>query len=541
MQDSLDKQIKIKQFFKTLYADAVVPGNNLKDNQYIRVFQNNKTNAIDQDKTFNKVEFFNNIDDLVSYSSRSYGLNTFFTLATTKSEENGQEENLHTRYFMAWDFDKKELGDNFSHKDIIEKFKSIGLWYHVLIDSGHGYHAYTCIEPTQDSKKVLEVQKVLCDRLGADINAVKTTQVLRVPYTYNIKDKVKQVNIISIFNKDTIKRYNIDKVYSKFCYKPTEVTGDKVTQYTISNTKLKPCIMDILEHGSKDGSKNTDLKKIVVSLRLRNKSLNDILHVCREWNNKSENKFSDTELSYQVNYMYENLRCADHQCQGCKHKENCFSKVISDFEYPDEKIINIENKIAKQLKYSDRKGVKCMNGNKLLIFNVLKNNKEGLYTDEIVKLLTPRKGKGKCTLSKPVLIEALRGLTEDDTITKTKGNKRAGIKDFYKVNDIKCDIDNTFDISYLAIVLCINKVISPEELRLYYHMRYKHHLLVKEGNAEGNIFKVNQVELAKELGTTQQRISILINGLIESHLLDIYYRGISKNNGFEYNVYRLNK
>lgn len=33
-------------------------------------------------------------------------------------------------------------------------------------------------------------------RLGADRNAIKSTQILRVPYTYNIKDYPKKVKII---------------------------------------------------------------------------------------------------------------------------------------------------------------------------------------------------------------------------------------------------------------------------------------------------------------------------------------------------------
>ncbi|WP_298845922.1 hypothetical protein [uncultured Clostridium sp.] len=536
----LDKQIEMKQFFKSLYAQEIVSGNKLKDNQYIRVFQNNKTN-IEKDKIFSKIEFFNNIDDLVSYSSVAYGLNTYFTLATTKNKENGQEENLHTRYFLAWDFDKKDLGENFSCKDIVEKFKSIGLWYHVLVDSGHGYHAYTCIEPTQDIKKVLEVQKVLCDRLVADTNSTKTTQILRIPYTYNIKEKVKRVNIIKIFKEDTIKRYNIDKLYNKYCCNAKDNKDSRVTQYTINNTRLKPCVIDILKQGSGDGSRNIDLQKIVVSLRLRNKSKNDILHICTEWNTKNNPKMSDKELNYQVNDMYKNLHNASYGCKECKyeHDEKCFSKVVSDFEHTENEII-IENKIAKQLKYTSRKGVKYMNGNKLLIFNVMKNNIEsGLYTDQIVKLITPR--KGRCTLSKPVLIETLKSLVGDNTINKTKGNSRAGIKDFYSINAIKCDIDENFSVSYLATVLCINKVISTDELRLYYHMRYRQHLLVQEGEAQGNLYQVKQTELAKDLGVTQPRISAIVKRLIENHLLDIYYKGISKNNGFEYNIYKLNE
>src|SRR3712207_6112961 len=196
--DKLDIMQKQKKFFKVVYGDLVGEGNNLKENNYIRLYQ--------AKEDFNKVEFFNNIDDLIQYTSnRSYGINTYFTLATTNGES-GQEKDLLYRTVLGFDFDKKDLGEDFSYKDIIERFKSIGLWYHALVDSGHGFHAYVCIEPNTDIKKVMELQKAIGKLLGADLNALKSTQVLRVPYTYNIKDKPKRVNIINMFDKNTIKR-----------------------------------------------------------------------------------------------------------------------------------------------------------------------------------------------------------------------------------------------------------------------------------------------------------------------------------------------
>ena len=40
---------------------------------------------------------------------------------------------------------------------LLERFKKLGLWYHVICDSAHGFHTYTCIEPTQDLQKVMEL------------------------------------------------------------------------------------------------------------------------------------------------------------------------------------------------------------------------------------------------------------------------------------------------------------------------------------------------------------------------------------------------
>ncbi|ELU5588805.1 MarR family transcriptional regulator [Clostridium perfringens] len=73
-------------------------------------------------------------------------------------------------------------------------------------------------------------------------------------------------------------------------------------------------------------------------------------------------------------------------------------------------------------------------------------------------------------------------------------------------------------------------------------MRYLHHKKQREdsGALKGNLFQINQSELAKDLGITQGRISVMINNLLDEKLLSVWYRQQSKNNGFEYNIYRLN-
>ena len=51
---------------------------------------------------------------------------------------------------------------------------------------------------------------------------------------------------------------------------------------------------------------------------------------------------------------------------------------------------------------------------------------------------------------------------------------------------------------------------------------------------------MNQNIIAEKYGVERSTVTKLIGGLLDAHLLDIYYRGTSKNNGYEYNVYKLN-
>ena len=100
----------------------------------------------------------------------------------------------------------------------------------------------------------------------------------------------------------------------------------------------------------------------------------------------------------------------------------------------------------------------------------------------------------------------------------------------------------TVQVSYLATVMCIFDNISTEELKFYHFLRY-HHAEQQRDNAKalkGSLFQMNQNIIAEKYGVERSTVTKLIGGLLDAHLLDIYYRGTSKNNGYEYNVYKLN-
>lgn len=532
----IDTSYKIKKFFKLIYRD-------LGQEEYIRVFQNNKTN--NRESTYSKVSYFSDIDDLVNFStSKSIRFNnTYFTLSTTDGT-GGTEENLKYRYCLAFDFDKKDLGQAFNHKDILNLFKENKIHYHALIDSGNGYHAYICIKKTDDIKKVQEVQNVLCDKLGADKNAIKSTQILRVPYTYNVKgDKPKNVKIISINDRHdkNFRPYDIEFLYKKNCKNDEVATGssDKQIKYTLNNTNVPMCIQNILNNGTQEGDRYEDLQRIVVMLRQRNKPLGEIIQVCKEWAIKSQ---YDDNLDYRINNIYSNLNYVSMNCKNCENRQECYSVVVSDFEYKDDdKLITMNETHASKLKASKRKGVKVMKGNDLLVYSVLKLNDDGLTKEEILKELTYTKKKviKNVAMSDKTLRETLKNLEDNGFIIsdiQAKGKK------LYKLVTNRAKIELTYIVSYSAMFECVKGNISTEELRLYNYMRYLHHKEQRENPKalKGNLFQFNQVDLAKELGVTQGRISQMIDNLLDEKLLGIWYRYPSGNNGFEYNVYRLN-
>lgn len=529
--DNIDKQYDIKRFLKNLYRDIDL------SEEHIRIFQNNK-------EGYNKVSYFNDIDELVSFCSHkyNYSTNTYFELATTDGE-GGTTKNLKYRYCLGFDFDKKDLGADFNHKDIITRFNELKIYCHCLIDSGNGYHAYVFINRTNDLKKVDEVQKVLGEKLGADKNAIKSTQILRVPGTFNVKDKSKLVKIITPHerydrNNINFKAYDIEFLYKKNCQVQKQI-DNKITEYMINNTNIPKCINNILTHGSQEGYRYKNLQNIVVALRQRNKTLGEIKAICKEWGLKSN---YDDNLEYRVEHIYNNKDNLELSCNKCIHRVECYNKVVSDFEFEEGySILTFTETTQKYLKKSNRKGVKSMKPNDLLVFGVLSNNKDGLYKDEILQELTYTKKKvvKNVAMSIRTLGATLKSLEDNGFIEVDIKDKN---KKLYKVKEVNSKIDLTYKISYAAMFECVKGNISTEELRLYCYMRYLHHKQQREvpGALKGNLFQINQMDLAKELDLTQGRISMMINNLLDEKLLGIWYRQKSKNNGFEYNIYRLN-
>lgn len=529
-------------FFNELFKPIIEEHGILKNNEYIALAKYNNE--------YKTEEYYNNIYELASecMNKGSYYYNMYFSLSTTNGESR-KTKDLRTRTCIAFDFDNRE----YTHKDILHKFKKIGLRYNILVNSGHGFHAYVLIEPTTDLNLVDKVTKCINARLGADTKATLKTQILRVPNTWNIKEEPKKVKCVWI--DENTKRKDINKLARQYCNECYNNTTTNI-EYELKKNSTPNCIKEILQKGSNEGNRNTDLQKLVVMLRNINKTLPQVLSIVDEWNTKCSVPMEQRELEYQVNYMYTNLKVCELNCSTCDNKSSCYAKVLSKFEYKeDEKLFNMaECTVSKaKNKKSKRKGVKKMNGNMLLIYSILKNHIDGLYKEEIVEEITYNGeviGKDEATgkrtkvkinnvaLSNPTLIKTLKELEDNGFITVETINR----KKFYKLNKERSKEECKFIISFSATYECIKGFISTEEYELYCYMRYLHHKEQRENpNAlKGNLFRINQEDLARELGVTQQRISKMINKLIDEKLLSLWYRDKKENSPFFYNTYRLN-
>ena len=535
---------KTNRLITEMFGPLTDNDNKLIHNEYISITKINSNST--------REEYFDDLKEALEYATRKdkYYYNTYFSLATTDGSGRTTDR-LKRRSCLAFDFDKKDFPEDFNYIDIMYLFKNIRLYYHAIVDTGHGFHVYVFIEPTDDLQVVEKVQRAIAIKVNADLKATLKTQIMRLPSTINVKDvkEKKYVNIVYLADQEKIKRLPIEHYRYNYA---TESTNKNI-KYAMQNKYLPECAKEILK-GSKDGEKNEDLQKLIVVLKRQGKTLPEIKAIVSEWQENTETKLE--RLDYQVEYMYENLKNGTLNCSECSHNRECYTSVIEAEDDGESKVILDTRAVDKvKNKKSKRKGVKKMTGDMLIIYTILKKYHEGLYREEILKAITYNPAKNKPFLKENNLEEVLefrvfqdrklgnvlKELVDNRFITE----ERIGNKKFYKIKEKELKEEHKLSISYGATDKVIEGDITTSEYELYCYMKYLNHMQhLQEGKNIYNrtdILRVNQKDLAEDLGVTQGRISQMIENLVRERLLLIYYRGKKENTNFMYNTYLLNK
>ena len=109
-----------------------------------------------------------------------------------RARRRGTKENIKRAFCLWVDLDAKDVpGGKIAALRRLLEFPFIPT---VIIDSGHGYHAYWRLREHEeilgppDVTKLEVLLKGLADSLGGDAQAAEIARVLRVPGTYNIKE-----------------------------------------------------------------------------------------------------------------------------------------------------------------------------------------------------------------------------------------------------------------------------------------------------------------------------------------------------------------
>lgn len=143
-------------------------------------------------------KFCISIDEIVSYSKwlddqRQYHI--FFECPELKPGSTSGEEAQCFRYpFLYSDMDPVKKDDDgnivetYTKEQLYHRAKSFPLPPTVIVDSGSGLHVYWVLDvPLYDKDTLKYVLTVIQEQLGGDKKAKLATQLLRIPYTHNLK------------------------------------------------------------------------------------------------------------------------------------------------------------------------------------------------------------------------------------------------------------------------------------------------------------------------------------------------------------------
>jgi len=169
-------------------------------------------------------------------------------------------------------------GSSETKEDVIARLRGLKCPPTVIIDSGHGVHAYwTLIIPFQvnNDADVREIEGVLAgliDRLGADPACKDISRILRVPDTMNLKDPVAEVRLIDLCPE---RRYPLE-TFRRNTPTPTPTSPtDYAFEGTISTSPLS------LLSGLEEGNRHTSFLKVAGSLIGKGYSSDDAFELLR--------------------------------------------------------------------------------------------------------------------------------------------------------------------------------------------------------------------------------------------------------------------
>lgn len=479
---------KTREFLKVLFP------NELEENEYITLFvKGNFKKKVKEQIEFwgepvEKESKFNvhckNIDEAINNINKyKHNFNIFVCLATTDGKGR-TKDNLKTRRAIAFDFDKKDFNNikelNF-YIDLIRN-KVPGLYYHMIVDSGNGYHFYCITEATEDNERITNINKIITDKLGADEKARLETQVLRVPGTRNLKEVNNPKNVSLVTNnttKENFKLHMLNDLERRFCKEIKTYNGaEKPINFKNLGKELTlnyegmSCIDNMLKASViPKGHRNFCLGRITNYLKIKGYTEGKALEFVLNWNSYScidpkdiEEVKTDFKSYWDGNYKLLGCSLADERLQQILHtycnKEICNYIIESGIDLTEE-IYQIDNK------YLEVQRMRNLTGNHYVVLSMLLTNEPGLTREEITNKLTPR--RGKCCISKPTMLKVLNELASIGYI-KILEPKLKNEPYLYKIKDTRHWGQGYTRMLYSSSLLRINNILSPKEYLVYLYL-----------------------------------------------------------------------
>jgi hypothetical protein len=159
-------------YLKLIYDfDPVTNDFKLKADEYVRIKAIKKR---EHDAPLIKTWYIKRVAELEGIIKKyKYNWNLYCGISTTKGQHETAEYMMN-RKIMFLDFDLKDYPQYNDVNDFEQHIKRNlhYLFYHAVVDSGHGYHFYFATQKTVDIKRATRINRNLAKILGADPKAV---------------------------------------------------------------------------------------------------------------------------------------------------------------------------------------------------------------------------------------------------------------------------------------------------------------------------------------------------------------------------------
>lgn len=418
---------------------------------------------------FSRQLFFSTYEEGLTLIKKYKRNNCYIGLATTVTE-GYKTELLLNRNVIVVDIDEEDLPIS----EIYYMCKRIGLFTHMVVNSGRGWHLYFKLEGSYPIKDIVEVNRHITSLFKADMKACSSTQIIRVPFTMNLKVN-KYSSIVT--NSNPIRGYDLNTLRN---HRIVEFKKSD-TDIEIDNVEDLFCFNQIVRHGASKGFRNNSLMFISTTCKYANLSEHKALQYAYEFNDNCEEKLSKNEIKRVVKSIYDNPSFIKPCCIDtgqklcslkCKYKDITSKDIfaLSDVSL-DDKVVGLTKKHIINYQTVKGKGKKFMlevlTGTELTVMALLKVCNTKFFTKEDISDFLK--------ISKPTISKALKALKEKNIVYSTKqqidGSKKP--TELYTYNfDFEKYNKEIIHLNTNLFVAKMQKIIKDNDLKVAIALRY---------------------------------------------------------------------
>jgi hypothetical protein len=263
----------------------------------------------------------------------------------------------------------------------------------------------------------------------------------------------------------------------------------------------RPCLKSILE-GVEEGERNFTEGRLIMYFRnIKGYSKKKTKKIIQCWNTLNDPPENERKLLLDFKYYW----YSEYNLLGCRIPDNTTKQQILDKYCNSDECIKKKRRVKTsqfRVKKSDSpdsfynnriiKRIKKLHGTALIIYGVLEKNPAGLTKQKAINIID---------ISELTFRKRVKELIKAGFVFKRKGNRRRGIPDIYKIVRQGTYGTGRTSVSYGAVLLAANGVISPAEYKVYILLNWYYEI------GQTNGVYPSTFTLADKLGVTQQAIS----------------------------------